>query len=177
MKTSKNKIEISKNIKFWATSKLIPYEKNARTHSEEQVSQIAASILEFGFTNPVLVDSKCGVIAGHGRLMAAKQLGLKEVPVIVLDHLNEKQKRAYILADNKLALNAGWDEKLLAEELADLMASGYETDSIGFSKEELEDLLPSETSSKVGAQEKNNSDYSDFDHTCPRCKFEFNDDE
>ena len=108
--------------------------------------------------------------------MAAKKLGLKEVPVIILDHLSEKQKRAYILADNKLALNAGWDEKILAEELASLMDSGYETDVIGFSKEELDDLLPSE-SSKVGAQEKNNSDYSNFDHTCPRCKFEFNDDE
>ena len=144
MKTNKKEIEISKNIKFWATSKLVPYEKNARTHSDEQVSQIAASILEFGFTNPVLVDSKCGVIAGHGRLMAAKQLGLKEVPVIVLDHLNEKQKRAYILADNKLALNAGWDEAVLAEELAALIDSGYETDVIGFSKQELAEFLPEE---------------------------------
>lgn len=141
----KKKIEISKNIKFYPTSKLVPYEKNARTHSPEQVSQIAASILEFGFTNPVLIDAKFGVIAGHGRLEAAKSLGLSEVPVIVLDHLTDLQKRAYILADNKLALNAGWDEEVLAEELAALLAADYNIDTIGFSEKDLRELLPEES--------------------------------
>jgi hypothetical protein len=99
---------------------LIPYAKNARTHSESQVSQIAASIVEFGFTNPILIDGNEGIIAGHGRLMAAKQLGINTVPVVVLDHLCEEQKRAYIIADNKLAELAGWDEELLGSELVDM---------------------------------------------------------
>lgn len=147
----KKKIEISKNIKFIPTSKLVPYEKNARTHSPEQVSQIAASILEFGFTNPVLIDAKFGVIAGHGRLEAAKSLGLSDVPVIVLDHLTELQKRAYILADNKLALNAGWDEEVLAEELAALLAADYNIDTIGFSEKDLRDILPDDTQEETDA--------------------------
>lgn len=164
-----NKIQTSKHIKFLGTSTLIPYKKNARTHSDAQVSEIAASILEFGFTNPVLVDSKKGVIAGHGRLMAAKKLGLKEVPVIILDHLNEKQKRAYILADNKLALNAGWDEKILAEELASLIDSGYETDVIGFSQSELRDLLPDEVLGEDVQKEKSSTKKQvEFDQ-CPNC--------
>ena len=104
-------------IELWPADRLQPYAKNARTHSDDQVDQIAASIREFGFTNPILVDSADGIIAGHGRLMASKRLGLATVPVIVLDHLTDAQRRAYILADNKLALNAGWDNELLAQEL------------------------------------------------------------
>lgn len=128
-------------IELWPAERLQPYAKNARTHSDDQVDQIAASIREFGFTNPILVDSADGIIAGHGRLMAAKRLGLATVPVIVLDHLTDAQRRAYILADNKLALNAGWDNDLLAQELAQLQDDGFDMELTGFSDEELEDLL------------------------------------
>jgi len=120
---------------------LIPYARNSRTHSEDQVAQIAASIREFGFTNPVLVDGKGEIIAGHGRVMAAKVLGLAEVPVLVLDHLTDAQRRAYVIADNQLALQAGWDQELLAVELADLSAAGFDLALTGFSDEELADLL------------------------------------
>lgn len=101
---------------------LIPYERNSRTHSEEQIEKVVASIKEFGWTNPILIDEEQGIIAGHGRLEAAKRLGMKEVPVLVLTGLTEAQKRAYIIADNKLALEAGWDEDLLKEELEWLTA-------------------------------------------------------
>src|SRR6478672_9785850 len=104
---------VAQRIEHWLIDRLIPYARNPRTHSDLQVAQIAASITEFGFNNPILVDSKAGIIAGHGRLLAARKLQLQEVPVIVLDHLSETQKRAYILADNQLALNAGWDEEIL----------------------------------------------------------------
>ena len=104
---------MAQRIEHWTLERLIPYARNPRTHSDAQVAQIAASIAEFGFNNPILVDTKAGIIAGHGRLLAARKLQLKEVPVIILDHLTETQKRAYILADNQLALNAGWDETLL----------------------------------------------------------------
>jgi len=135
---------MAERIETWPVDRLQPYAKNARTHSDEQVDQIAASIREFGFTNPILVDSADGIIAGHGRLMAAKRLGLAAVPVIVLDHLTDAQRRAYILADNKLALNAGWDEALLSEELQSLSGEGYDVTVIGFSDEELESLLSEE---------------------------------
>ena len=111
-----------KHIEMWPSDKLVPYARNPRTHSDAQVAQIAASIAEFGFNNPILVDSKAGILAGHGRLLAARKLGLTEVPIIVLDHLSDSQKRAYILADNQLAFNAGWDEELLRLELAALQA-------------------------------------------------------
>lgn len=139
--TEKQKIEMAKRIEMRATADLIPYAKNARTHSDQQVQAIAASITEFGFTNPVLIDSAEGIIAGHGRVMAAKELGLQDVPVVVLDHLSEQQRRAYILADNKLADLSGWDEGFLAEEIADLAADGYELSLTGFSDEELSDVL------------------------------------
>lgn len=99
---------------------LIPYARNARTHSDEQVTRIASSIKEFGFTNPILIDGDNGIIAGHGRLAAAKKLGLREVPTIELSSMTDAQKRAYILADNKLALDAGWDEELLHLEFEEL---------------------------------------------------------
>ena len=120
---------------------LVPYARNARTHSEEQVAQIAASIREFGWTNPILVDGARGIIAGHGRLLAARKLGLTEVPVIELTHLTETQKRAYILADNRLALSAGWDEDLLKVELADLRVEGFDLGLTGFGADELDLLL------------------------------------
>src|SRR5664279_124367 len=128
-------------IEHWPLEKLIPWARNPRTHSEAQVAQIAASISAFGFNNPILVDTKAGIIAGHGRLLAARKLQLAEVPVIVLDHLTEAQKRAYILADNQLALNAGWDETLLAEELVALQNQDFNLDLIGFEDQELARLL------------------------------------
>jgi len=124
-----------------AVCDLIPYANNARTHSDAQVALIAGSIREFGFNNPVLVDGENGIIAGHGRVMAARKLGLASVPVIELSHLNEAQKRAYILADNKLAERAGWDRELLSLELADLSELGIDLGGIGFEGAELDDLL------------------------------------
>jgi DNA modification methylase len=123
---------------------LIPYANNARTHSDAQVAQIAASIREFGFTNPVLTSDDNTIIAGHGRVMAARKLGLTQVPVIRLSHLSETQRKAYILADNKLALNAGWDDNLLSIELADLKDLGFDTDLTGFSADEIAALMPVE---------------------------------
>jgi DNA modification methylase len=120
---------------------LTPYARNSRTHSEAQVAQIAASITEFGFTNPVLVDAEGGIIAGHGRVLAAQSLGLETVPVLVLDHLSEAQRRAYVIADNKLALNAGWDDDALRAEIEELARGGYGLDLIGFDTDELEALL------------------------------------
>lgn len=115
-----------------ALDSLIPYARNSRTHSEEQVAQIAASIREFGFTNPVLVDADGGIIAGHGRVMAARKLGMIKVPVIELAHLTDAQRRAYVIADNKLALNAGWDDEMLRLELQDLEADGFDVTLAGF---------------------------------------------
>jgi ParB-like chromosome segregation protein Spo0J len=123
---------------------LIPYARNPRTHSDTQVAQIAASIREFGWTNPVLVDGKNGIIAGHGRVLAARKLAMERVPVIELAHMSEAQKRAYVLADNQLALNAGWDEALLRLELADLLGLGFDLGLIGFCAGELERLLAGE---------------------------------
>ena len=120
---------------------LVPYARNARTHSEAQVAQIAGSIREYGFTNPVLVDGANGIIAGHGRVMAARQLGMTTVPVIELAHLTEAQKRAYILADNRLAEQAGWDRELLALEVADLSDLGVDLGSLGFEMAEIDALL------------------------------------
>lgn len=120
---------------------LVPYARNARTHSEAQVALIAGSIREYGFTNPVLVDGENGIIAGHGRVMAARQLGMVKVPVIELAHLTEAQRKAYILADNKLAEQAGWDKDLLAIEVADLTALGVDLTGIGFDPAEIDALL------------------------------------
>ncbi len=125
-------------IRMVAIDALIPYARNARTHSDTQVAQIAASIVEYGWTNPVLTDGDKGVIAGHGRLMAARKLGVKEVPVIELAHLTPEQKKAYILADNRIAENAGWDQELLKLELAELQSMDYDLSLIGFSQEELD---------------------------------------
>ncbi|WP_272011531.1 ParB/Srx family N-terminal domain-containing protein, partial [Roseovarius sp. ZX-A-9] len=120
---------------------LIPYANNARTHSEAQVALIAGSIREFGFNNPVLADGQNGIIAGHGRVLAAQKLGMTTVPVIELAHLSEAQKRAYVLADNRLAEQAGWDRDLLGLELADLSELGIDLGDIGFEGAELDALL------------------------------------
>jgi len=134
-------------VQFWPTATLIPYARNARTHSEGQIAQVAASIVEFGWTNPILAGADSVVIAGHARLAAARRLQMDEVPVIVLDHLSETQRRALILADNRLALNAGWDEEMLRVELASLQEDAFALDLVGFTNEELEELLhdPDET--------------------------------
>jgi DNA modification methylase len=125
----------------WPVERLIPYARNARTHSDEQVALIAASIAEFGWTNPILAGPDGVIIAGHARLLAARKLGKTEVPVIVLDHLTETQRRALVLADNRLALNAGWDEEMLRVELEAIREDDYDLSLIGFSDDELADLL------------------------------------
>ena len=145
---------LSDKIKLWKTEDLEPYARNARTHSDEQIEQIAASIKEFGFLNPILVDEKSTIIAGHGRLAAAKLLGLSQVPVIPLTHLTEPQKRAYILADNKLAEIAGWDEDLLKMELADLTEIGFDVELAGFEVDELSDILGGYSEEKKDDEDK-----------------------
>ena len=118
-------------------SKLIPYANNARTHSDEQIKKIQASIREFGFVNPVLIDKDCGIIAGHGRVEAAKREGIKKVPCVWVEHLTEAQKKAYILADNKLALEAGWDDNILRLELAELNEMDFDISITGFEEEDI----------------------------------------
>jgi ParB-like chromosome segregation protein Spo0J len=127
-------------IKEVAVDKLIPYANNSRTHSEAQIAQIAASIKEFGFRNPILVDGT-GVIAGHGRLLAARKLNLAKVPTIDCSDLTEPQKKAYIIADNKLAMNAGWDSELLAVEMEELLKGNFNLEILGFTESELDELL------------------------------------
>jgi ParB-like chromosome segregation protein Spo0J len=129
------------HIERWPLDRLIPYARNPRTHTEEQVAQIAASIAEFGFVNPVLVGADGVIIAGHARVMAARKLGLGEVPVIVLDHLSQAQRRALVIADNRLAENAGWDEEMLRVELEALREDDFHLDLLGFEDAEIEALL------------------------------------
>ena len=128
-------------IEQWPTVKLLPYARNARTHSDDQVAQIAASIAEFGFTNPILAGSDGIIVAGHGRLAAAQKLGLEIVPVVVLDHLTPTQRRALVIADNRIAENAGWDEAMLRIELEALMGEGFDLDITGFDADALAELI------------------------------------
>lgn len=134
---------LAQRIEVWPLERLVPYARNPRTHSEQQVAQIAASIMEFGFNSPILVDSQAGVIAGHGRLLAARKLGLASVPVIVLDHLDENQRRAYLVADNRLSELAGWDAELLALELKELTEAGFDATLAGFDAKEIDDFIAS----------------------------------
>lgn len=160
-------------VERWAVSRLIPYARNARTHSDAQVAQIAASIKEWGWTTPVLVDEQGGIIAGHGRTMAAQLLGMADVPVVVASGWSEAKKRAYVIADNKLALNAGWDNELLALELGDLGDLGFDLDLIGFSTDELTALQP------VNFDPADEDDQGKLDEldpkyiACPHCGKEF----
>ncbi len=151
----------ARRIETWPLERLTPYERNARTHSAEQVAQIAASIQEFGFTNPILVDGDNGILAGHGRLAAAKDLGMAAVPVIVLDHLTPDQRRAYILADNKLALNAGWDMELLQQEVIALSLADFDLSLLGWSAEEITGLLGGEYDGADGDGTSENEDAID----------------
>ena len=153
-------------------TKLVPYARNSRVHSDEQIAQIMASIKEFGFTNPVLIDSDNQIIAGHGRVIAAQRLEMKIVPTITLEHLTDAQKKAYVIADNKLALNAGWDPEMLRIELDDLGLSSFDLTLTGFSKNEIERINES-------LDVEPPSDFSEFDegietqYQCPKCKYEW----
>ncbi len=140
-------------IEMTPVDRLVPYAGNARTHSDAQIGRIAASITEFGFTNPTLTGDDNVIIAGHGRLLAVQRLGIGEVPVIVLHHLGEAQRRALVIADNKLAENAGWDEEMLRVELAALGALDFDLELMGFSDEELDDLLGDLEGTPLGAAE------------------------
>ena len=158
------------------TGKLIPYARNSRTHSEAQVAQIAGSIREFGFTSPVLIDAENGIIAGHGRIMAAQKLGLKDVPCIRLDHLTETQRKAYVIAENKLALNSGWDEEMLGLELADLREMDFDLDLLGFDNFAIEQFLnPPEQNEEAPESSGGEIDVDgmQMECACPKCGFEF----
>lgn len=147
---------------------LIPYARNARTHSEEQVTRLASSIKEFGFTNPILLDGENGVIAGHGRLLASKKLGLKEVPCIELAGLTKTQKQAYILADNKLALDAGWDEEMLKIELDELKESDLNIEKLGLDTlDEVSDVQWSEDEQREGLDSYQEPEHEMLE--CPQC--------
>ncbi len=141
---------LSTHIERWPTEKLVPYARNARTHSEEQVAQIAASIVEFGFTNPILAGSDGVIVAGHGRLAAAQKLGLDTVPVVVLDHLTPTQRRALIIADNRIAENAGWDDAMLRIELQSLQEDGFNLDITGFDADALAEIMAGEETTVEG---------------------------
>ncbi|MCF8162324.1 MAG: site-specific DNA-methyltransferase [Polynucleobacter sp.] len=141
---------LSTQIERWPTAKLVPYARNARTHSEEQVAQIAASIVEFGFTNPILAGSDGVIVAGHGRLAAAQKLGLDTVPVVVLDHLTPTQRRALIIADNRIAENAGWDDAMLRIELQSLQEDGFNLDITGFDADALAEIMAGEETTVDG---------------------------
>jgi ParB family chromosome partitioning protein len=131
----------ARKLEWRPIAELEPYARNPRTHSEEQVKQVADSIARFGFTNPILLNGKSGIIAGHGRLLAAKSLGMETVPCIDLNGLTEAEQRAYVIADNKLALNAGWDTLMLRDELTDLSGEGIDAGLLGFAENELRELM------------------------------------
>ena len=153
--------------------KLIPYARNSRTHSDAQVAQIAASIKEFGFTNPVLIDETGSIIAGHGRVMAARKLAIADVPSIRLTHLTEAQKRAYIIADNKLALNSGWDDEMLAVEFSDLKDIGFDLNLTGFN---IDEILALKTPDFEPATEEEQGKLDQLEPkwiACPHCGKEF----
>ncbi len=142
-------------IVYKKTEDLIPYARNSRTHDEAQVAQIAASIKEFGWTNPILLDGENGIIAGHGRVMAAQNLGESKVPTIELSHMTDIQTRAYIITDNKLALNAGWDNQMLALEIEDLKEANFDIGILGFDESELKDLFADEKEEEENAYTQN----------------------
>ena len=166
-------------IEHLATASLIPYARNAKKHDATQVAKLAGSIREFGFNNPVLIDNDNGIIAGHGRVLAAQSLALEEVPCIRLGHLTDTQRKAYILADNRLAeIGGGWDEEMLKLELADLRELDMDFDCLGFDATLIEEKLnPPEPAISTeipesSAKEINVDDFN-MEHRCPRCGFEF----
>lgn len=147
-------------IKRVATVDLIPYANNSRVHSDEQVNQIAASIKEFGFLNPIIIDGDNGIIAGHGRVMAANKLGIKELPCVDASHLSPAQKKAYVIADNKLALNAEWDFDLLKIEIESLQEDDFKLDLLGFDVDELNGILGFDDIAEED-EEESEQDYED----------------
>ena len=162
------------NVKYRKVEDLIPYVNNSRKHSDEQVAQISASIKEFGWTNPILIDGTNSIIAGHGRLMAARKLKMDEVPTIELDHLTDTQRKALVIADNKLALNADWDNTLLTIELDNLLKDGFALDILGFNEQEIKTIM-SDVNFDAGSEE----DQGKLDQLdpkwicCPHCGKEF----
>jgi ParB-like chromosome segregation protein Spo0J len=160
-------------VERWSIDKLIPYARNARTHSDEQIGQIAASIKEWGWTTPILVDETGGIIAGHGRTLAAQRLKMTEVPVMVAKGWSETKKRAYVIADNKIALNSGWDDELLKLELHALDEADYSLDMTGFSADELTEVMFGKLIDPESPDEFKEVDETDMGHKCPRCGFEF----
>ena len=164
-------IKTSQHIEQIDLKKLIPYARNSRTHSDIQVSQIAASIREFGFTNPVLITENYDILAGHGRVLAAKKLGMDSVPCIKVDHLNEFQRKAYIIADNQLALNSDWNFDMLAVEIDELNDAKFDVSLLSFTNEQLAELIgsPEEpVDNELKADEKDKETC-----ICPKCHFEF----
>ena len=139
----------TKEFQLVDINKLVPYANNARTHNKEQILKLRSSLREFGFVNPVIIDREYNVLAGHGRIMAAKEEGIAEVPCVYADHLTEAQKKAYILADNRMALDAGWDEELLSVEMQELQELGFDLSMTGFDEKELTDLLDVDASSEA----------------------------
>lgn len=150
-------LQVASQIVQQRTDVLLPYARNSRTHSDQQVAQIAASIREFGFTNPVLIDASNGIVAGHGRVMAAKLLGLAEVPTINVGWMTEAQRRAYVIADNQLALNAGWDEAVLAQEATWLQEQKFDTNLLGFDADFLDGLLAEEAATEAGLTDQDDA--------------------
>ena len=160
-------------VEQWSIDRLIPYANNARTHSAEQVAQIAASIKEWGWTTPVLVDEQGSIIAGHGRTLAAHKLKMTEIPVMVAEGWSDAKKRAYIIADNKLALNAGWDNEMLALELGEIGELGFDLDLTGFKAEEIQAL---NTPEFEPGTEEDQGKLDELDPkwiACPHCGKEF----
>jgi ParB-like chromosome segregation protein Spo0J len=141
-------------VEYELVSELLPYASNSRTHSDAQVAQIAASIKEFGWTNPILIDGENTIIAGHGRLLAARKLGMEEVPAIILDHLSKAQQRALVIADNQLALNAGWDIDMLKAEIEDLKLEDFDLGLLGFDDKFLDDIFNDELPEQKEADEQ-----------------------
>ena len=163
-------------INYRATGDLIPYINNSRTHSEQQIQQVASSIKEFGFTNPILVDEDNGIIAGHGRLLAAQKLGLDEVPTITLEGLTEAQRKAYVIADNQLALNADWDIDALKVEVDRLTELDFDLDLLGFDDDMLKNLTDTFEPNFDPATEEEQGQLDELDPKyvdCPHCGKEF----
>lgn len=167
-------------IEYVGIETLSLYENNSRTHSEEQIEQISKSIEEFGFTVPVLIDEKNQVLAGHGRISAASRLELETIPTIKISGLTEKQKKAYVIADNKLALNATWNDDILQKELIDLFNDDFDLSLLGLNENEINSFLGDSLNNVddekdfMGAEEITLDDIDDFKHVCPRCGFNFN---
>lgn len=163
-------------IETVATADLVPYARNSRTHDDAQVAQLAASIREFGFTNPILIDEDNGIIAGHGRVMAARKLDLDAVPCLRLTHLTEAQRRAYVIADNRLALNAGWDDEMLRVEFAELQDLGFDLDLTGFDSAAIDAMLDALDFAPATLEDQGKLDEKKIEYTeckCPECGHAF----